>query len=137
MYYFLNAIANRKQLVETQLDPLLKGDRAGELSKDRRTVLAEVWGQLRNEELVVQEMAQAIFIGNESLLSNLTFLLHYMIQNPACIAKLRAELDTLNIGLYGYRVWRDPKVMRLGYLVSGVKIPACQSSQVHAIDIFK
>jgi hypothetical protein len=62
-------------------------------------------------------MAQAVLIGNESLLSNMTAVLHNLIRNPECIRKIRAELDTLDRGIYGHRVWRDPDVMRLRYLV--------------------
>ena len=79
--------------------------------------MTQLLEQLGTEQLVIQEASQAIFIGNESLLSNLTFLLHYTIQNPECIKRLRAELDTLDLGLYGHQIWRDPKVMRLSYLV--------------------
>lgn len=61
-----------------------------------------------------------MFIGNESLLSNLTCLLHYMIFNPDCVDQLREELDTLDVGTYGHRVWRDPKVLQLPYLVSSL-----------------
>lgn len=85
--------------------------------KDHSSVLARLWRGIGNNQLVGQEAAQAMFIGNESLLSNLTCLLHYMIQNPECVDQLRAELDTLDIGLYGHKVWRDPKVLQLPYLV--------------------
>lgn len=99
------------------LEPLIKDSEAALQGKGGETVLGHMWSQLGDPQLVTQEAAQAIFIGNESLLSNLTFLLHYMIQNPECIKKLRAELDTLDLGTYGHRVWRDPRVMRLTYLV--------------------
>jgi hypothetical protein len=88
------------------------------LEKRNETVLAGIWHQLLNERLVVHEAAQAIFIGNESLLSNLTVLIHHMILNPECMARLRTELDTLDIGLFGHCVWRDPKLMQLEYLAS-------------------
>lgn len=82
-----------------------------------KTVLSHLWHQLLDEKITVQEASQAIFIGNESLLSNLTFLLHHLMRNPSCITRLRAELDTLNVGLLGHRVWRDPQVLKLPYLV--------------------
>lgn len=74
--------------------------------------------QLPEEHVLIHELAQAVFIGNESLLSNLTVLLHHLIKNPDCIRRIRAELDELDVGLYGHRIWRDPKVIRLKYLVS-------------------
>jgi len=85
--------------------------------KDHGSVLARLWGEMGDKLLVGQEAAQAMFIGNESLLSNLTCLLHYMIQHPECVAQLRAELDTLDVGVYGHKVWRDPRVLQLPYLV--------------------
>lgn len=88
-----------------------------EEEKKQQTVLAHLWHQLGDEKLVIQEAAQAIFIGNESLLSNLTFLLHHLMQNPECVAKLRAEMDSLSLGLVGHRVWHDPRVLQLPYLV--------------------
>jgi hypothetical protein len=104
--------------VGNHLNSVIDNDSDENSSKVTENVLARLWRQLPDKQLVVQEGAQIIFIGNESLLSNLTFLLHHLIQNPECIKKLRAELDTLDIGLYDHQVWRDPKVMRLSYLVS-------------------
>ncbi|KAH7305185.1 cytochrome P450 [Stachybotrys elegans] len=91
---------------------------APETEKTRRdtSVLARMYGQLGDEKLTVEEAAQAVFIGNESLLSNLTFLLHFLIHSPDCVKKLRQELDTLELGLFGHRVWRDPRVLQLPYL---------------------
>ncbi|KAK3370484.1 cytochrome P450 [Podospora didyma] len=106
-------------LVMEHLGPLMKNqkDPEGHHEKDRGSVLARLFNQLGNDQqIVTQESAQALFIGNESLLSNLTFLLHNMMQNPECIQKLRAELDTLDVGTYGHRIWRDPRVVRLPYL---------------------
>lgn len=84
--------------------------------KGHNTVLSHLWAGLGKETLVTHESSQAIFIRNESLLSNLTFLLHYLIQDPSCVSKLRAELDTLDIATYGNQVWRDPNILRLPYL---------------------
>lgn len=85
-----------------------------------QSVLARIFNEIGNETQTVHESSQAIFIGNESLLSNLTFVLHHLIQNPECIKKIRSELDTLDIGTYGHRIWRDPKTAQLRYLVSGL-----------------
>lgn len=96
------------------------------------SLLASLWDQLQDETLVVQESAQAIFIGNESLLSNLTFLIHYLMQNPECVKSIRAELDTLDLGTYGSGVWRDPRVLQLRYLVSNDKIQMPKACADHA-----
>ncbi|KAK7224693.1 hypothetical protein V2G26_012696 [Clonostachys chloroleuca] len=84
--------------------------------KGQKSVLAMLSQQLPEEHVLIHELAQAVFIGNESLLSNLTVLLHHLIKNPDCIRRIRAELDELDVGLYGHRIWRDPKVIRLKYL---------------------
>ncbi|KAK0727601.1 cytochrome P450 [Lasiosphaeria miniovina] len=106
-------------LVLENLKPMMKSykDPEAHHEKDRQSVLARLWTQLgQDAQIVAQEAAQALFIGNESLLSNLTFLLHNMMKNPGCIAKLRAELDNLDVSMYGHRIWRDFKVLRLLYL---------------------
>ncbi|KAI9147461.1 Cytochrome P480 monooxygenase [Paramyrothecium foliicola] len=102
------------ELIRNQLDPVMKS--ATKQEKPTQSVLERLWQQLPDERIVVHEMAQAIFIGNESLLSNLTVLLHHLIRNPECVKRLRTELDSLDIGLFGHRVWRDPQVMHLKYL---------------------
>ncbi|KAK0710756.1 cytochrome P450 [Lasiosphaeris hirsuta] len=104
------------ELVYSHLRPIVKGDPESRHEKDYSSVLARLWNELGSEQIVAQEAAQAMFIGNESLLSNLTCLIHYMMANPECITKLRRELDTLDIGTYGYQVWRDPRVLQLPYL---------------------
>lgn len=86
-------------------------------NKSPQNVLTRLWRQLRNKRTVVRELSQVIFIGNEALLSNLTFLLCQMMQNPESITKLRHELDSLDEDAVGSRVWQDPKVLRLPYLV--------------------
>ena len=80
-------------------------------------VLTRLWDQLGHEDIVVQETSQAIFIGIEALLSNITFLVHHLIENPECVDQLRSELDTLDSGQLGHQVWHDPKVLRLPYMV--------------------
>lgn len=85
-------------------------------------MLGAAWRRLGDTTLTTHEASQAVFIGNESLLSNLTFLLHFLMQNPECMRKLREELDSLDIATYGEEVWRDPAVMRLPYLVSLVLV---------------
>jgi len=89
-----------------------------ETDSEDQSVLARLWHRIGDRQTVTQECAQAMFIGNESLLSNMSFLLHFMINNPEYITRLRAELDTLDIVSYSYKVWRDPKVLQLGLLVS-------------------
>lgn len=124
----------QQQLVGSRLKCVINNDPVANPGKGNENVLARLWEELRDEQLVVQEAAQSIFIGNESLLSNLTFLLYYMIQNPECIKKLRAELDTLDHGIYGHQVWRDPKVMRLSYLVSLSQLllsTCCETTEVY------
>jgi hypothetical protein len=79
--------------------------------------LSGLWSRLPDRQLVADEMAQVVPIGNESLLSNMTAVLRNLIMNPEYIGKIRAELDTLDRGVFGHRVWRDPNVMRLHYLV--------------------
>ncbi|KAI0839263.1 cytochrome P450 [Hypoxylon sp. FL0890] len=104
-------------LVGLHLERITKGDALGPPEKGHNSVLAQLWQKHENEQTVIQESVQAIFIGNESLLSNLTFLLHHMIQNPDCITRLRAEIDSrLDVGTYGHQVWRDPKLLQLPYL---------------------
>ncbi|KAI0881626.1 cytochrome P450 [Annulohypoxylon maeteangense] len=104
-------------LAGSHLERITKGDALGPPEKGHKNVLSQIWRQIGNEQIVIQEAAQAIFIGNESLMSNLTFLLHNMIQNPDCVTKLRAEIDrSLDVGTYGHQVWRDPKVLQLPYL---------------------
>ncbi|KAK3356662.1 hypothetical protein B0T25DRAFT_565997 [Lasiosphaeria hispida] len=85
------------ELVYSHLRPIFKVDPESHHEKDYSSVLAQLWNELGSEQMVAQEAAQAMFIVNESLLSNLTCLLHYMIANLGCIAKLRTELDTLDI----------------------------------------
>jgi hypothetical protein len=109
------------QLVFSHLRGIIAAEVEPRFEKDHGSVLARLWRQLGDKRIVAQEAAQAIFIGNESLLSNLTCLLHLMIQNPECIARLREELETLDVGTYGHQIWRDPKVMQLPYLVSHPK----------------
>ncbi|KAF6840541.1 cytochrome p450 [Colletotrichum musicola] len=79
-------------------------------------ILARIFNEVGNETLAIHESSQAIFIGNESLLSNLTFLIHHLIKHPESVKKIRTELDTLDLGTYGHRVWRDPRVLQLKYL---------------------
>ncbi|KAK0614673.1 cytochrome P450 [Immersiella caudata] len=105
-------------LVSSHLQDIVDDDLENRHGKDHSSVLARLWRELGDKQIVGQEAAQAMFIGNESLLSNLTCLLHYMIYNPQCVAQLREELDTLDVGTYGHRVWRDPKVLQLPYLDS-------------------
>ncbi|KAL0932413.1 cytochrome P450 [Colletotrichum truncatum] len=100
-------------LIKTHLKPII---RTWDQENSHESVLARIFNEVDNETLAIRESSQAIFIGNESLLSNLTFLLHHLIQNPDCVKKIRNELDTLDLGLYGHRVWRDPKVLQLRYL---------------------
>lgn len=102
-------------IVSDQLRPITNGDYE-KGNPSRSGVLSDLFGRLQDERLVTHEASQAIFIGNESLLSNTTALLHEMMQQPAYIKKLRSELDQLDIGTYGHEVWRDPKVMHLRYL---------------------
>ncbi|KAI2469580.1 cytochrome P450 [Annulohypoxylon bovei var. microspora] len=104
-------------LSSSYLERITKGDALGPPEKGHKNVLSQLWRQIGNEQIVIEETAQAIFIGNESLMSNLTFLLHNMIQNPDCVTKLRAEIDrSLDVGTYGYQIWRDPKLLQLPYL---------------------
>jgi hypothetical protein len=91
-------------------------------------IISHLWNRRENQNLVIHETSQAIFIGNESLLSNLTALLHEMMKNPDCIKTLRTELDRLDIGTYGHEVWRDPKVMQLPYLVSKISLSGTLSA---------
>ncbi|OTA68397.1 cytochrome P450 [Hypoxylon sp. EC38] len=87
------------------LSQLESGDALGPLEKGHSNILAQLWHQLGDEEAAIHESTQAIFIGNESLLSNLSFLLHFMIQNPECIDKLRAEIEShLDVGCIMQRV---------------------------------
>ncbi|CAH0024865.1 unnamed protein product [Clonostachys rhizophaga] len=108
-------IANLNQKISNNLK-LIKSNSIHE--KGQKSVLAMLCQQLPEERVLIHELAQAVFIGNESLLSNLTVLLHHLIKNPECINRIRAELDELDVGLYGHRIWRDPKVIRLKYLTS-------------------
>ena len=85
--------------------------------KDSGRVLTCLWDQLGSEDIVVQETSQAIFIGIEALLSNITFFIHHLIENPECVDQLRSELDTLGLGQLGHQVWHDPKVLQLPYMV--------------------
>ncbi|KAK8012976.1 hypothetical protein PG991_010351 [Apiospora marii] len=104
-------------LIGDRLSRTSHGDSATQNEKGSTSLLARLWRQLGGDtQLTTHEMAQAVFIGNESLLSNLTFLIHQMIENPHCVKTLRAELDTLDVGAYGHQVWRDPKVLQLRYL---------------------
>ncbi|KAH0420722.1 cytochrome p450 [Colletotrichum camelliae] len=100
-------------LVSNHVKPIVK---SWDDENSYEGILARMFNEIGNETLTIHESSQAIFIGNESLLSNLTFLLHYLVQNPDCIKKVRNELDTLDLGLYGHRIWRDPRVLQLKYL---------------------
>ncbi|KAK2063743.1 cytochrome P450 [Colletotrichum caudatum] len=100
-------------LISSHVKPLVK---SWDDENSHEGVLARIFSEVGNETHTVHESSQAIFIGNESLLSNLTFVLHYLVKNPECVRKIRAELDTLDLGLYGHRVWRDPKSVQLRYL---------------------
>ncbi|KAK8034114.1 hypothetical protein PG993_009109 [Apiospora rasikravindrae] len=106
------------QLISTRLAHTSNSNSTTQHEKgDEKSILAYLWRQLGGDsQLVTHEMAHAVFIGNESLLSNLTFLLHQMIENPRCVRVLRKELDSLDIDTYGHQVWRDPKVLQLPYL---------------------
>ncbi|KAK1467550.1 cytochrome P450 [Colletotrichum cuscutae] len=100
-------------LISSHVRPMVK---SWDDENSHQSVLARIFNEIGNETQTVHESSQAIFIGNESLLSNLTFVLHHLIQNPECIKKIRSELDTLDIGTYGHRIWRDPKTAQLRYL---------------------
>ncbi|KAK1844942.1 cytochrome p450 [Colletotrichum chrysophilum] len=100
-------------LVSNHVKPIVK---SWDDENSYEGILARMFNEIGSETLAIHESSQAIFIGNESLLSNLTFLLHHLVQNPDCIKKLRNELDTLDLGLYGHRIWRDPRVLQLRYL---------------------
>ncbi|WDK16440.1 cytochrome p450 [Colletotrichum graminicola] len=100
-------------LIGSHVKPIVK---SWDSENSHQGVLARIFSEVGNETHTVHESSQAIFIGNESLLSNLTFILHHLIKNPECVKKIRAELDTLDLGSYGYRVWRDPKSVQLRYL---------------------
>lgn len=104
------------QLIDSHISHTTKPSQA---EKDDDSVFMCLLSQVDGDrKLTTHEIAQAIFIGNESLLSNLSFLLYYMIENPHCVQALRAELDTLDTRTYGHQIWRDPKVSQLPYLVS-------------------
>ncbi|KAI1415050.1 cytochrome P450 [Hypoxylon sp. FL1857] len=104
-------------LVGSHLERIKKDGALGSPEKGHSNILAQLWHQLGSEQMAIQESAQAIFIGGESLLSNLTFLLYYVIQNPDCVTKLRAEIDNhLDVATYGCQVWRDPALLQLPYL---------------------
>ncbi|OTA94127.1 hypothetical protein M434DRAFT_30298 [Hypoxylon sp. CO27-5] len=110
-------ISRLESLLRPHLKRITKGDALGPLEKGHSNILAQLWHQLGDEEAAIHESSQAIFIGNESLLSNLSFLLHFMIQNPECIDKLRTEIDShLDVGTYGHQVWQDPRLLQLPYL---------------------
>lgn len=94
----------------------MKGD--PEYGKERQTVLARLWSRLPDERSTTHELSQALFIGGESLLSNTTFFLYHMMQNPRCVKKLRHELDKFEGDISSHRVWHDAKVLKLNYLVS-------------------
>ncbi|KAK1982379.1 cytochrome P450 [Colletotrichum cereale] len=100
-------------LIGSHVKPMVK---SWDDENSHQGVLARIFSEVGNEAETVHESSQAIFIGNESLLSNLTFVLHHLIKSPECVKKIRAELDTLDLGLYGHRVWRDPRVIQLRYL---------------------
>jgi hypothetical protein len=85
------------------------------------TILAFLRSHL-DDESAVQEAAQAIFIGNESLLSNLTFIIHYLIDNPATLHRLQEELDTAHDALHDHPVWMVSRSAQLPYLVSSACI---------------
>ncbi|KAK1965855.1 cytochrome P450 [Colletotrichum sublineola] len=100
-------------LISSHVKPIVK---SWDNENSHQGVLARIFSEVGNEIHTVHESSQAIFIGNESLLSNLTFVLHHLIKHPEIVKKIRAELDTLDLGLYGHRVWRDPKSVQLRYL---------------------
>ncbi|KAK8111690.1 benzoate 4-monooxygenase cytochrome P450 [Apiospora kogelbergensis] len=102
------------KLIDSHISHTTKPSQA---EKDDDSVFMCLLSQVDGDrKLTTHEIAQAIFIGNESLLSNLSFLLYYMIENPHCVQALRAELDTLDTRTYGHQIWRDPKVSQLPYL---------------------
>ncbi|TID01688.1 Trichodiene oxygenase [Colletotrichum higginsianum] len=101
------------ELVASHLRPIVK---SWDGENSHQGILSRIFSEIGNETCAVQESSQAIFIGNESLLSNLTFVVHHLVKNPECVKKIRAELDTLDIGTYGHRVWRDQKISGLKYL---------------------
>lgn len=104
------------QLIGHHLKHTISSQQPTQQPKSDQSVLLRAWTMLGHKDTVTHELSQAIFIGNESLLSNLTFLLHHIMQNPECLNRIRTELDTLDIGTYGSQCWRDPKVLRLPYL---------------------
>ncbi|KZL70412.1 cytochrome P450 [Colletotrichum tofieldiae] len=105
-------------MITSHLKPIIK---SWDDENSHQGILARIFNEIGNETYTVHESSQAIFIGNESLLSNLTFVLHHLIRSPECVKKIRAELDTLDLGLYGHRVWRDPRTFQLRYLDSVCK----------------
>ncbi|OLN87424.1 Trichodiene oxygenase 4 [Colletotrichum chlorophyti] len=100
-------------LVAAHIRPVVK---SWDDENSHQGILARIFNELGNETIAIHESSQAIFIGNESLLSNLSFLLHHIIKNPECLKRVREELDTLDIGTYGHRIWRDSNLFRLRYL---------------------
>ncbi|OTB01337.1 hypothetical protein M426DRAFT_14643 [Hypoxylon sp. CI-4A] len=103
--------------VGMQFDRIMNEDSPRSSEKSQSSILGRLWCQLGDKQTAIQECSQAVFIGNESLLSNLTYLLHYMIKSPECIAKIRAEIcQCLDVGSYGHQIWRDPNVLQLPYL---------------------
>lgn len=110
-----------QKLIKSHLRPIVK---TWDDENSHEGILARMFNEVGNETLTVHESSQAIFIGNESLLSNLTFLIHHLIQHPEIVKKIRTELDTLDLGTYGHRVWRDPRVLQLKYLVCFLFHPA-------------
>jgi hypothetical protein len=76
--------------------------------------------QLTDANQLNDECLLVLFIGGDSFMSNLIQLLHYMILNPKCIAKLREELELLDIASHGGRIWWDQRILQLKYLVSTV-----------------
>jgi len=127
-------IQQQQTCFSTEKQDVSEKSATGGPQRDGPTVLSALYSNLRipyrseafpnptpqaRIQLVQQESSQAIFIGNESLLSNLTFALHHLMQNPECVTKIRREMDRyLDIGTYGHSVWRDEKVLQLPYLVS-------------------
>lgn len=84
---------------------------------NRKDVLSELRTRMRDDGEVIQEASQAIAIGTEALLTNLMLLLHFAIKNPDCVHKLRQDLSCLDSETFADKVWCDPDVLRLEYLV--------------------
>ncbi|KAH8172323.1 cytochrome p450 domain-containing protein [Sarocladium implicatum] len=88
---------------------------AGTMSGSNKSIAALLRSQLEYET-AIQEASQAIFIGNESMLSNLTFIIHHLIHNPTTTHRLQQELDAAAEALDGQPVWTISRVAQLPYL---------------------